>query len=534
MFRAAWVRSESSGLRVKGGRANRDFEVGWEEKETALVVGKGISHALASVETPAYDQLSSRKFTRRLRDNKPSSHNIETALNFPRREGSGSAFEHACFPPNAEPNLWSRFKHLLNLNAERASGSGSVQYLHVGEYVAVPPHYFWPPNQESNWRKEAGRRTVPVRLGVLLFREEGRKAHVAYPGGRVILPASILELGGRRKDTGFFLERFGDSDGPTDLDSHPWPVDDARSPPPRADTKRRRAGAEHAASDSGIGLDARGLRSAVCPRARSVRERAAGRLCAEPRDSEGVPGWRRAASDSGISLAAVVYARCGQAARARHGVQRGARRGRQKHGGGATSRTRAAITGSDSRARCVQSGGARSRAVTRGRCGARSTRFPQPHSRHHDAFPPRACVVSTGRRRGTTKDCRGTHLTRRDAAKVCRGGAVESDPQRARCAQGAVRLVMHPNTAKAFTTPADARKMRIHPAPHGPANPQTPFATPWQWDQTRKGNVLNVRERALEPWWCTGRVAARGWCARQLWTRGHRDDCDATTASIEI
>ncbi|KAJ7105555.1 hypothetical protein C8R44DRAFT_745717 [Mycena epipterygia] len=28
---------------------------------------------------------------------------------------------------NAEPNLWFRFKHLLNLNAKHASGSGSVQ-----------------------------------------------------------------------------------------------------------------------------------------------------------------------------------------------------------------------------------------------------------------------------------------------------------------------------------------------------------------------------------------------------------------------
>ncbi|KAJ7142892.1 hypothetical protein C8R44DRAFT_726196 [Mycena epipterygia] len=100
-----------------------------ERAFSALVAGKCISHALASAETPAYDKISSRKFTRRLRDNKPSSHNIETALNLPQREGSGSAFERACSPPNAEPNLRFRFKHLLNLNAERASGSDSESSL---------------------------------------------------------------------------------------------------------------------------------------------------------------------------------------------------------------------------------------------------------------------------------------------------------------------------------------------------------------------------------------------------------------------
>jgi hypothetical protein len=56
---------------------------------SALVVGKGISHALSNTETPANDKLSSRKFTRRLRDSKPSSNDIETALHLPRREGSG-------------------------------------------------------------------------------------------------------------------------------------------------------------------------------------------------------------------------------------------------------------------------------------------------------------------------------------------------------------------------------------------------------------------------------------------------------------
>ncbi|KAJ7306696.1 hypothetical protein DFH08DRAFT_824650 [Mycena albidolilacea] len=45
---------------------------------------------LGYTETPANDKLSSRKFTRRLRDSKPSSNDIETALNLPRREGSGS------------------------------------------------------------------------------------------------------------------------------------------------------------------------------------------------------------------------------------------------------------------------------------------------------------------------------------------------------------------------------------------------------------------------------------------------------------
>jgi hypothetical protein len=38
-----------------------------------------------------------------------------------------SAFERAWFPPNAEPNLAFRFGYSLNLNAERAFGSGSVQ-----------------------------------------------------------------------------------------------------------------------------------------------------------------------------------------------------------------------------------------------------------------------------------------------------------------------------------------------------------------------------------------------------------------------
>jgi hypothetical protein len=38
-----------------------------------------------------------------------------------------SAFERTRSAANAEPNLAFRFRHLLNLNAERASGSGSVQ-----------------------------------------------------------------------------------------------------------------------------------------------------------------------------------------------------------------------------------------------------------------------------------------------------------------------------------------------------------------------------------------------------------------------
>ncbi|KAJ7100369.1 hypothetical protein C8R44DRAFT_946760 [Mycena epipterygia] len=94
---------------------------------SALVVGKGISHAFASAETPTNDKLSSRKFARKLRDNKPSSINIEIALNLPRREGLGSAFERTCSPPNAEPNFRFRFKYSLNLNAEQ----NRVGQLHV-------------------------------------------------------------------------------------------------------------------------------------------------------------------------------------------------------------------------------------------------------------------------------------------------------------------------------------------------------------------------------------------------------------------
>ncbi|KAJ6593011.1 hypothetical protein B0H19DRAFT_1055670 [Mycena capillaripes] len=40
---------------------------------------------------------------------------------------SRSAFERARSVPNAEPNLAFRFWHFPNLNAERASGSSSVQ-----------------------------------------------------------------------------------------------------------------------------------------------------------------------------------------------------------------------------------------------------------------------------------------------------------------------------------------------------------------------------------------------------------------------
>ncbi|KAJ7090478.1 hypothetical protein C8R44DRAFT_750993 [Mycena epipterygia] len=90
-----------------------------ERAFSALVVGKGISHAFASADTPTNDKLSSRKFARKLSDNKPSSINIEIALNLPRREGLGSAFERTCSPPNAEPNFRFRFKYSLNLNAER-------------------------------------------------------------------------------------------------------------------------------------------------------------------------------------------------------------------------------------------------------------------------------------------------------------------------------------------------------------------------------------------------------------------------------
>ncbi|KAJ7267983.1 hypothetical protein C8J57DRAFT_1228592 [Mycena rebaudengoi] len=375
-----------------------------------------------------------------------------------------------------------------------------------------------------------------------VWQEEGRKAHGANinpnPGGRVILPVSILEPGGRRKAgrrtifyfsdgvsaccsqsstnrvfspkdsaivTGLLVDEGANSKSPpflfhsgtiravlshqpqrerkirlmdvriikdicinrrTDLDSHPWPVDDARSPPPRADTKRRRAGAEHAASDSGIGLDARGLRSAVCPRARSVRERAAGRLRAEPRDSEGVSGCRRAASDSGISLAAVAYARCGQAARARHVRERALGPRREEDA------------------------------------------VPAPH-----ASPNRTHNTTTPSNRGRAWWAQDAGVGRQRIAEehISRAGTQRrlSQRRRTRGRCGLIPLHTDPPT-------------------------QTPFATPWQWDQTRKGSVLNVRERALEPWWCTGTVAARGWCARQLWTRGHRDDCDATTASIEI
>ncbi|KAJ7118389.1 hypothetical protein C8R44DRAFT_738319 [Mycena epipterygia] len=53
-----------------------------------------------------------------------------------------SAFERAWSPPNAEPNLVFRFRHSLNLNAERAFGSGSVQ-VRTDFRTERCHHYTW-------------------------------------------------------------------------------------------------------------------------------------------------------------------------------------------------------------------------------------------------------------------------------------------------------------------------------------------------------------------------------------------------------
>ncbi|KAJ6494494.1 hypothetical protein C8R45DRAFT_927673 [Mycena sanguinolenta] len=72
--------------------------------------------ALARAEKLANDELSLRKFARKLRDTKLSSIDIS-------KRKISSTFKRACPPPNAEPNLRFRFTYLLNLNAECAFGS---------------------------------------------------------------------------------------------------------------------------------------------------------------------------------------------------------------------------------------------------------------------------------------------------------------------------------------------------------------------------------------------------------------------------
>ncbi|KAJ6529783.1 hypothetical protein B0H19DRAFT_1082887 [Mycena capillaripes] len=97
-------------------------------EEGGLVVGKGIAHlAGAKLKTPTNDKLSSRKFARKLCDNKPSWINIEIALNVPRRDGSKGimrwimkclAFKRTCSPPNVGPERRThvRFRFGSDLN----------------------------------------------------------------------------------------------------------------------------------------------------------------------------------------------------------------------------------------------------------------------------------------------------------------------------------------------------------------------------------------------------------------------------------
>ncbi|KAJ6578502.1 hypothetical protein B0H19DRAFT_1062983 [Mycena capillaripes] len=68
---------------------------------------------------------------------------------------SRSAFERARSVPNAEPNLAFRFWHFPNLNAERASGSSSVQMR--AQLQAQPPNA---PSRKGKGKKNKGGRYV--------------------------------------------------------------------------------------------------------------------------------------------------------------------------------------------------------------------------------------------------------------------------------------------------------------------------------------------------------------------------------------
>jgi hypothetical protein len=68
------------------------------------------------------------------------SENSEIMIKFTDPDGFQVRFERISFRPNAQPNLAFRFRYLLNLNPNAASGSSSVQVR--TDFRTEPCHHY--------------------------------------------------------------------------------------------------------------------------------------------------------------------------------------------------------------------------------------------------------------------------------------------------------------------------------------------------------------------------------------------------------